>query len=734
MKKLLALTAISLPALIAGASQRLVPVSTFNTQIIIGVDSAAAPSLVYYGPAVRGDLRQAAMAAPQGERQAAYPVYGNYPEGESALSVTMPDGNMTLDLIPAGEPNTECDHNGNTLTTIPLADRHYPVSVTLNYLAYPKEDVIETWADITNNGKKPVTMTRFESGTLPFRSDNAWMTSLYGTWANEGRVNNERLTPGMKVIQNKDGVRNSHTSHAEVFLSLDGKPAETSGRVIGAALLYGGNYRLRTVTDDHGGHRFFAGIHPDESAWKLMPGETFSTPKLALTYSTNGMGEASRNFHRWGRNYHLAHGTEVNPILLNSWEGVYFNIDEPKMAAMMQDIADMGGELFVMDDGWFGRRDDDSSSLGDWEVDTRKLPHGIKGLTDEARRRGVKFGIWVEPEMTNSNSRLYREHPDWVIKAANRDIVEGRGGTQLVLDLSNPKVQDFIVNMVDTLLTNNPEIAYVKWDANAPVMQHGSQYLPADRQSELSIRFHRGLTSVMERIRAAHPDVAIQACASGGGRANYGILDNFDEFWVSDNTDAFQRLGAQWGLSYFFPAMAMGSHISAVPNHTTFRIVPLKFRCDVAMTGRLGMEIQPRDMSAQERDFCKGAIGAYKGFRDVVQLGDLYRLVSPFDNRGTVSLMYVSPDKRKGVFYWFRTNNDYSAPLASRPAMQGLDPEASYKVTEVNRIDLAPLPYEGEVFTGRFLMDNGLEMRASHDLEWGKKTDYCSRVLLLEKQ
>ncbi len=178
----------------------------------------------------------------------------------------------------------------------------------------------------------------------------------------------------------------------------------------------------------------------------------------------------------------------------------------------------------------------------------------------------------------------------------------------------------------------------------------------------------------------------------------------------------------------------MGSHISAVPNHTTFRIVPLKFRCDVAMTGRLGMEIQPRDMSAQERDFCKGAIGAYKGFRDVVQLGDLYRLVSPFDNRGAVSLMYVSPDKQKGVFYWFRTNNDYSAPLASRPAMQGLDPEASYKVTEVNRIDLTPLPYEGEVFTGRFLMDNGLEMRTSHDLEWGKKTDYCSRVLLLEKQ
>lgn len=734
MKKLLALGGLLLPAAFLAAAPRLIPVNTFNTSLILETDSASAPSLLYYGPAVSGDLGQVVAALPEGERWAAYPVFGNYPEGESALSLTMPDGNMTLDLRPAGEPRVEVDNNGNTVTSIPLADRYYPVGVTLNYRAFPKEDVIETWVEIANNGKKPLRLDRFESGAVPFRGTDAWMTSLYGTWANEGRVNNEPLTPGMKVIQNKDGVRNSHTSHAEVMLSLDGRPSETSGRVIGAALVYGGNYRLRVCSDDHGRHQFFAGIHPDESSYRLMPGEIFTTPLLALTFSDSGLGPVSRNFHRWGRLYHMTHGTEVNPILLNSWEGVYFNIDEPKMAAMMKDIADMGGELFVMDDGWFGRRDDDSSSLGDWEVDTRKLPNGIGGLTDVARRNGIKFGIWIEPEMTNSNSELYRKHPDWIIKAANRDIVEGRGGTQLVLDLSNPEVQDFIYNMVDTLLTNNPEIAYVKWDANAPVMQYGSQYLSADRQSELSIRYHRGFKSIMERIRAKHPEVAIQACASGGGRANWGVLEDFDEFWVSDNTDAFQRLAAQWGTSYFFPAMAMGSHISAVPNHTTFRVVPLKFRCDVAMTGRLGMEIQPRDMSEEERDFCRRVIETYKGVRDVVQLGDLYRLVSPFENRGVVSLMYVSPVKDKAVYYWFRTNNDYSAPLVTRPLMQGLDPEAYYKVTELNAVDLRPLPCEGKVFSGKFLMDNGLEMRPSHDLAWGKKTDYCSRVLLLEKQ
>lgn len=734
MKKKFLLCGSLLAAVALSATPKYVPVGTANTSLILEIDSAAAPALLYYGPAVKGDPAQVRALLPEGTRHAAYPVFGNYPEGESALSMTLPDGNMTLDLVSAGDPVSVTDNNGNTVTSVPMADRHYPVEVTLNYRAFPKEDIIETWTEITNKGKKPVTLTRFDSGSLPFRSPQAWLTSLYGSWANEGRVNTEPINPGMKVIQNKDGVRNSHTSHAEVMLSLDGKPAENSGRVIGAALVYGGNYRLRINSDDRGNHQFFAGINPEESAYRLMPGETFTTPALALTYSAKGMGEASRNFHRWGRQYHIAHGTEVNPILLNSWEGVYFNIDEPTMAGMMQDIKDMGGELFVMDDGWFGRRDSDNSSLGDWEVDSRKLPHGIKGLTDEAARRGVKFGIWIEPEMTNSNAELYKKHPDWVLKAPNRPVVEGRGGTQLVLDLANPKVQDFIYNLVDTMLTNNPEIAYIKWDANAPVMQYGSQYLPADRQSELSIRFHRGLESVLKRIRAKYPDVAIQACASGGGRANYGLLDYTDEFWVSDNTDALQRLGGQWGTSLFFPAVVMGSHISAVPNHTTFRVVPLKFRCDVAMTGRLGMEIQPRDMSAEDRDLCRKAIEAYKGVRDVVQLGDLYRLLSPFENHGAASLMYVAPAKDRAVYYWFRTNNDYSAPIVTRTPMEGLDPDALYKITELNPVDQTPLAYEGQTFSGKFLMDNGLEMRPNHDLPWGKKVDYCSRVLLVEKQ
>ena len=271
----------------------------------------------------------------------------------------------------------------------------------------------------------------------------------------------------------------------------------------------------------------------------------------------------------------------------------------------------MGGELFVMDDGWFGDkypRNKDNSSLGDWMVDARKLPRGIEGLIADANKHGIKFGIWIEPEMANTTSELYEKHPEWVLKAPNREIVLGRGGTQVVLDLSNPEVQDFIFGIVDNLMTTYPEIDYIKWDANMSILNHGSQYLPSDQQSHMYIEYHEGFKKVCERIRAKYPDLTLQACASGGGRANYGVMPYFDEFWVSDNTDALQRIYMQWGTSYFFPAIAMASHISAAPNHQTFRVIPLKYRIDVAMSGRLGMEIQPKNMTEEEKTLCRSSI------------------------------------------------------------------------------------------------------------------------------
>lgn len=708
-------------------------ISTPATSLVIDAVEGEAPRFVYYGAAL-GDVDLGNLPAASAPGLSAYPVYGLWPEREAAFSAVHADGNMTLDMA-VTSTSERLDSDGSTVHTITMTDRKYPFEIDLNYRSWPDEDVIETWTEARNGEKGTVRLTRFMSGYLPIRRSDLHVTQLFGSWANEARVEEAPLPHGMKVIKNKDGVRNSQTAHAEVMISLDGKARENSGRVVGAALCYSGNYKLMFDTDDSDWHHFFAGINEENSAYNLAKGERFVTPPLALTYSEEGLGGASRSFHRWGRNHRLAHGNDTRKILLNSWEGVYFNINEDGMNQMMSDIADMGGELFVMDDGWFGakyKRDNDSGALGDWVVDTSKLPKGIGGLCDAARERGIRFGIWIEPEMTNTLSELYEKHPEYVIKPLGRDVVTGRGGTQLVLDLANPKVQDIVFKVVDTLMTKYPEIDYIKWDANAPVMNHGSQYQTADNQSHLYIDYHRGFAAALDRIRAKYPDLTIQACASGGGRANWGVLPWFDEFWVSDNTDALQRIYMQWGTSLFFPAVAMASHISASPNHQTNRIVPLKFRTDVAMSGRLGMEIQPRAMSEAERDQSRRAIADYKRIRPIVQHGDLYRLLSPYDAKGAASLMYVTPEKDKAVFYWWKTEQFVNRQLP-RIAMNGLDPEAVYRVTELNRVDNTPLGFEGREFTGRYLMSNGLEMPLEHNVDWNLRNDYASRVLLLER-
>ena len=667
-------------------------------------------------------------------RMDAYPAYGLNTPAEAALAMRHSDGNLSTALVATG-----CDVKNEgkaSVTTVHLKDPVYNIKVDLKYRAYNDVDMIEAWTEILNGEKGTVTLTTFASAMLPIRRGDVWMSHLSGTWAAEGQLSHEKLQPGEFVIRNNDGTRNSHTDHAEVMFSLDGKGQENAGNVIGAALVYSGNYKLKTVTDDTEYHYFFAGINEQNSEYHLKKGETFKTPALALTYSTQGLSGASRNFHKWGRKYILAHGDKERDILLNSWEGVYFDINQKGMDQMMADIHSMGGELFVMDDGWFGTkypRVTDNCALGDWVVDTKKLPNGIEGLLNDARKNQVKFGIWIEPEMTNTTSMLYEKHPDWVIKAPKRDAVLGRGGTQLVLDLSNPKVQDFVFGVVDNLLTKYPDIAYIKWDANMPIMNHGSQYLSAAEQSHLYIAYHQGFAKVIDRIRAKYKDVVIQCCASGGGRANWGMLRGFDEFWVSDNTDAMQRIYMQYGTSYFFPAIAMASHISAVPNHTVFRTTSLKYRIDVAMSGRLGMEIQPKNMTDEEKALCRKAISEYKEIRPVVQFGDLYRLVSPYDNQGLSSIMYVSEAKDKAVFYWWKLVNFYNVHLP-RVKMAGLDENKMYKVKELDVIDNKPLDCEGKSYSGKYLMEHGLEMPYVHVVDWGKKNDWSSRVLYLEAE
>ena len=707
-----------------------VRIATPGTEMVLKAQQGEELQIQYFGGKLSDDDVKVLEAAGVANHNA-YPPYGLWCASEASLCVTHADGNLST-VLKVEQVSVEEEPTAE-VTRIRLKDTVYPFYVTVCYRAYRDVDMIETWTEIENLEKKPVKLTRFDSGYLPFRVGDVWMSHLHGTWAAEGRLVQEPLERGMKVIKNKDGTRNSHTDHAEVMFSLDGKPQENAGRVIGAALCYSGNYELRVDTRDTDYHQFYAGINPDNATYTLAPKEVFKTPELALTFSDEGLSGASRNFHRWGRKYRMAHGDKERKILLNSWEGVYFNINEPGMDQMMADIASMGGELVVMDDGWFGvkyPRLTDNCALGDWEVDRNKLPNGIGWLVEQAHKHGIKFGIWIEPEMANTTSELFEKHPEWVLKAPERDLVTGRGGTQLVLDLCNPEVQDFVFKIVDDLLTENPEIDYIKWDANMPVTNHGSQYLPKDRQSHLDVEYHRGFAAVCDRIRAKYPDVTIQACASGGGRANWGVMPWFDEFWVSDNTDALQRVYMQWGTSYFFPAIAMASHISATPNHTVFRTTSLKYRIDVAMSGRLGMEIQPRNMTQEERDLCRKAIEEYKGIRPVVQFGDIYRLVSPYDGHNMASLMYVSPEKSEAVFYWWKTETFYDDHLP-RVKMAGLDPDRMYRVHELNRIDNVPLPYEGLVFSGKFLMENGLEIPLKHIVDYHKQDDWSSRVLYL---
>ena len=703
-----------------------VAVQTPNTQLVLHAYEGGDLRMGYYGnkSATLQQLRDGGADL----NFSALPAFGTVDAIQlPAIQVQHADGDLNLELKVTNYETSSDDRSQLHIFT--MTDKLMPVTVKVFYKAYKNVDVIETWTEISHKEKRAITLKRFDSGHLTLRQGDVWISHLHGNWAAETEPTTEPLTQGLKTIRNTDGARNSHMDAPELMISLDGEPQENTGRVIAAILCWSGNYELRFNTTGHRQHQFYAGIDPMSSEYVLEPNELFETPHLALAYSEEGLGGASRTIHRWARTEGMFHrGMKTGDILLNSWEGVVFDIKEETMINMMDDIAKFGGELFVMDDGWFGDkypRNNDSSSLGDWVVDKRKLPGGISTLTQAARQRGIKFGIWIEPEMCNTVSELYEKHPDWMLQTKGRELKQGRGGTQVVLDLTNPKVQDFIFGIVDNLMTQNPDIAYIKWDANASIQNYGSLYLPKDKQNNISILWHRGLINVLKRIRAKYPDLVIQDCASGGGRANYGLLPYFDEFWVSDNNDALQRVYIQYGTSYFFPANAMAQHIGGSPYwNTGGRVIPIKFRCDVAMSGRLGMELQPRHMSQEEHDQCTQAFADYKLLRPVVQTGNLYRLISPYNRKGVSSIMFSNDAMDHAVWFVYKVDNYVDQPLP-RIQLAGLDPQRSYTITERNiKVGQKPCELNGKTFTGRFLMDIGLEVPLA--------SDYASRIFELK--
>jgi len=701
-------------------------ISTSKTSLLITANAGEPSKMQYYGVSIAPGQIQSIYDAGLVLNANSYPAFGLQTVGEKAIAITQPDGNMSLDL--AVDAVTQYTSKDGEITEVLLKDKIYPVWVKQCYKAYKGTDIITTWVEIGNAGKKPVTLFQFASAYLPmFRGDN-WLTHFHGAWGAEHTMDEEKLTNGQKVIANKDGLANTETDNPSFMLSLDGKPQEETGKVFGGVLAWSGNYKLKLDVRNTA-LNIIAGMNEESSQYILEPKETFVTPEFAMTYSTNGKGGVSRAFHHWARQYKMNQGERLHDILLNSWEGVYFKVNQKGMDEMMEAFSAMGGELFVMDDGWFGNkypRNGGNSSLGDWEVCKEKLPEGIEGLLASARKHHIKFGIWIEPEMSNTKSELFEKHPDWILKFDNRPLSTGRGKTQVVLDLTNPKVQDFVFGVVDNLMTNYPEISYMKWDDNCSLLDYGSSYLPKNKQSHLYIEYNRGLQKVLQRIRAKYPELVMQLCAGGGARVNYGLLPYFDEFWTSDDTDALQRIYMQWGVSGFFPAIAMASHVSADKNHQTGRRIPLKFRFDVAMSGRLGMEIQPKDMNDVDKAFAKRAIAAYKDIRPVVQFGDLYRLVSPYDNKGVSSLMYVTSEKNKAVFYAYKISH-FINMVIPKVCMNGLDPSKNYRLVDLTPVDSSkPCDLNGKIISGKILMEEGIALKSL------LKSEYSSLALQLQ--
>lgn len=695
-----------LPFCSARASYGIIPVNTKNTSLVLGVGEDGKLYSLHYGARLScpEDMTQwnSHRRADYNTDPQAYSTQGGRYFGEPALSVTYADGALNTELTFLSKEVLK--QAGVTTTRITLRDLKTALTVTLAYKAYENEDVIVANSEIVNGGKKSIVLRNYYSGQIHVRAGKYLLTHFYGAWAREMNVDRELLTHGIKSIESKVGVRTTHIENPSFLLSLNTESfQEDSGEVIAGALAFSGNFKLNFQVDETNELDILGGVNPYSAEYELSKGESLVTPDFIYTFTDRGAGQASRNLHDWARNHGLYAKTFV-PTLLNSWEGAYFKFDTKVLTGMIDDAASLGLEMFVLDDGWFGMkypRNDSNQGLGDWCLNTAKIPEGLGYIADYAHAKGLKCGIWIEPEMVNPKSELYEKHPEWVVAEGGRERTEIRH--QLLLDLSNPAVQDFVFGVFDNTMQMAPGIDYIKWDANRHVEGVGSSYLK--KQSHFWMEYVRGFYSVMERIRAKYPDVMVQACSSGGGRVEYGALKYFNEVWVSDNTEARQRAKIQYGTNMIYPAIVSGSHVSAVPNHQTGNVTPLKFRLDMASAGRLGMELQPKDLTTGEKALASRCIESYKQYRDIIQDGDLYRLLSPYDT-DFYSLMYVSKDKKRAVVFVYSL--EYQGRV-QKPfvRMKGLDPSLRYTLTELN-VDKSGFWGDGKTFGGDFLMGEGI--------------------------
>jgi alpha-galactosidase len=670
-----------------------------------------------------------------------FPTGGSGDYRIPALAIELPDGSGVLDLryvshrtmpgkppIP-GLPSTYVEVGGEAETLeITLADAVAQIEVRLLYTLFRDRPIVIRAARVLNTGTAPVILRGAMSASLDLPDSDWELITLSGDWARERHVVRDRIRPGRQSVSS---LRGASSAQHNPFVAL-ARPATTEevGEAIGVCLAYSGNFLAEVEVEPFGTARLRAGINPEGFSWLLEPNAEFATPETILGFTAMGLGELSHAYHELFRE-RMARGSwrdKPRPIVINNWEATYFDFDEAKLVAIAAAAKDLGIEMFVLDDGWFGRRDDDSSSLGDWKVNTAKLPGGIESVARKVEALGMRFGIWIEPEMVSRRSDLFAEHPDWAIGVPSRPKTESRN--QYVLDMSRPEVVDHLFDALSAILGSAP-ISYVKWDMNRNITEPFSPTLPAWRQGEFFHRYIMGVYALYDRLTKAFPGILFESCASGGARFDAGMLAFAPQAWTSDDTDAIERLKIQWGTSMAYPLSSMAAHVSAVPNHQVGRMTPLETRAAVAFFGVFGYELDPTTLSDEEKSEVAAQVAFYKQQREIFQRGRFYRLVSPFDgDRAEAAWMAVGDDARTAIVgHYSILNSPNHGPR--RLKLRGLDPTVTYRAsvwsatTEDDASAPRPIVVGGDVLMAAGLAIESERMSAT-------RGDFRARLYVLE--
>ena len=636
-----------------------------------------------------------------------------YEDGTSATDLRYKshriyEGKQRLSGLPAVYVESEEEATSLEIT---LVDSLKNLEVILTYNVFEDFDAITRSLKIVNNSDEKINIERVLSANVDFTTDELDFIQLSGSWGRERHILRNPLRSGSQAIESRRGA----SSHAQnPFMALCSKDAnEEYGDVYGFSLVYSGNFLANVEVDMYRNARAQIGINPFDFKWLLESKEEFQAPEVVLVYSSKGLNGMSQIYHNLYRK-RLCRGIyrdKVRPILINNWEATYFDFNEVKIKEIAKEASKLGMELFVLDDGWFGNRNDDKSSLGDWFVNENKLKGGLSKLAKDINNMGLEFGLWFEPEMISPISKLYEKHPNWCIHIPGRTRSQAR--SQLILDLSRKEVCDYIIESVSKIL-ESANISYVKWDMNRNMTEVGSLELNSERQRETAHRYILGLYRVMEEITSRFPNVLFESCSGGGGRFDPGMLYYMPQTWTSDDTDAIERLKIQFGTSMVYPPISMGCHVSAVPNHQVNRITPLETRGVSAMAGNFGYELDITKLSAEEKEELKEQISLYKEIRETVQFGTLYRLKSPF-NSNEVAWMMISEDKNEVVVsyvrQWALVNESFS-----NLKLTALDKDSEYEIIG-----------EDIVLSGDELMYIGLNIPELYG-------DYVSKLWKLKKK